>query len=145
MTDLSRRALLKISLGLSGMLTAYGLLRFLGYQSAPAVPTKFTLGPPVAYAAGTVTAVPEARAYIAHDELGLFAVSAVCTHLGCTVNRLGEKYDCPCHGSQFNAGGFVLNGPARLPLERLELTLSPEGLVVLDTTRKVAADFRLAV
>lgn len=144
MRELSRRTLLKISLGLSGTLTAYGLLRFLGYQSAPAVPTKFTLKLPAEYKAGTVTPVPEARAYILRDEQGLFAVSAVCTHLGCTVNRAGEDYDCPCHGSQFNAAGFVLKGPARLPLERLALSLSAEGLVVLDTTRKVTADFRLA-
>jgi len=145
MRELSRRALLKISLGLTGALTSYGLLRFLGYQSSPPTPTQFTLKSPREYARGSVTAVPEARAYIGRDDNGLFAISAVCTHLGCTVNQSDDGYACPCHGSKFNAGGYVLTGPARLPLDRLELTLSPEGRVVLDTTRRVPPDFRLAV
>jgi nitrite reductase/ring-hydroxylating ferredoxin subunit len=144
-SDLSRRALLKFSLGLSGALTMFGLFKFLGYQSAPPQPTRFTLKPPNDYAEGSVTPIPEARAYILHDDKGLLAISAICTHLGCTVNHTNQEFDCPCHGSKYNATGYVLKGPATLPLERLELSLSEDGLVVLDTTKKVAADFRLSV
>jgi Rieske Fe-S protein len=48
----------------------------------------------------------------------LHAVSATCTHLGCTVewNASEDSWDCPCHGSRFSVNGDVLHGPAVRPL-----------------------------
>ena len=143
--DVTRRAVLKLSLGLSSALSLFGLVKFLGYQSAPIQAVRFTLEPPAEYAEGSVTGVPEARAYIMRDAKGLYAISAICTHLGCTVNKAGENYECPCHGSKFNGGGYVLKGPATAPLDRVELSLSGDGKVVIDTSKKVAADARLVV
>jgi glycine/D-amino acid oxidase-like deaminating enzyme/nitrite reductase/ring-hydroxylating ferredoxin subunit len=57
------------------------------------------------------------------DEVGeLHEMSAVCPHLKCIVEwNPGEKtWDCPCHGSRFNATGEVLNGPAISNLEPLK-------------------------
>lgn len=45
------------------------------------------------------------------------AFSAICTHLGCTVAPAGNRLDCPCHGSVFDAfTGKNLSGPAPRPL-----------------------------
>ncbi|CEJ10525.1 Gamma-glutamylputrescine oxidoreductase [bacterium YEK0313] len=48
----------------------------------------------------------------------LHALSAACTHKGCTVtwNNVERSWDCPCHGSIFAADGAVIHGPARTPL-----------------------------
>jgi cytochrome b6-f complex iron-sulfur subunit len=49
-----------------------------------------------------------------------FAIKPICTHLGCTVNWKPDqnRFVCPCHGSQYDAQGRVIHGPARraLPL-----------------------------
>ena len=52
------------------------------------------------------------------DDGALYAVSAICTHLGCVVrwNDAERSWDCPCHGSRFARDGSVLQGPATEPL-----------------------------
>jgi len=60
------------------------------------------------------------KAAVYRDEKGqIHAVSAVCTHLGCIVhwNKADKSWDCPCHGSRFDAGGKVISGPASKDLE----------------------------
>ena len=72
-------------------------------------------------------------------------MSAVCTHLGCTVNLAGKGFHCPCHGSVFNPNGAVVSGPAPAPLAWFELTLSRDGHLVIDTSQPVKADKYLVV
>jgi len=52
------------------------------------------------------------------DGIKDFACDAVCTHLGCVVpwSQANNKFMCPCHGSQYDANGMVVHGPAPLSL-----------------------------
>jgi len=53
------------------------------------------------------------------DESGdVHELSAVCRHLGCIVdwNSLEKTWDCPCHGSRYDALGKVIMGPANSDL-----------------------------
>ncbi|MGC0251682.1 ubiquinol-cytochrome c reductase iron-sulfur subunit [Pseudactinotalea sp. Z1748] len=53
-------------------------------------------------------------------EADVVALSAVCTHQGCTVDVENEEGRCPCHGSRFDLRtGEVTAGPAKEPLARI--------------------------
>ena len=58
------------------------------------------------------------------DETGmLHAVNPACSHIKCSVewNAAEQSWDCPCHGSRFNADGEMLTGPARKDLSPVTL------------------------
>lgn len=71
------------------------------------------------------------RVVIIRSEEDVYALSLVCTHLGCTVNVTEDNIVCPCHGSIFDREGKVLKGPSDKPLKRLEVEERGEKLVVL--------------
>ncbi|MCP2323213.1 glycine/D-amino acid oxidase-like deaminating enzyme/nitrite reductase/ring-hydroxylating ferredoxin subunit [Hamadaea flava] len=78
----------------------------------------------VAPGQGAVLRVHGQRCAVYRDDDGaMHAVSATCTHLGCTVgfNDVERTWDCPCHGSRFDVDGAVLHGPANQPLEPRDL------------------------
>jgi cytochrome b6-f complex iron-sulfur subunit len=66
------------------------------------------------------------------DSATVVALNARCTHLGCAVEVLGGKFDCPCHGSQFDLDGNVVLGPAMDPLEKF--TVAFDGTTITITT-----------
>lgn len=67
------------------------------------------------------------------SEEEIAAISLVCTHLGCTVNRVETGFLCPCHGSQYDSDGIVVGGPAPKTLPWLEIKVVPGGQVEVDT------------
>jgi cytochrome b6-f complex iron-sulfur subunit len=59
------------------------------------------------------------------------AVTAVCTHEGCTVNGFASQaYVCPCHGSRFSTSGAVLQGPASSPLRQFPTAFAGNVLTI---------------
>ena len=124
--------------------TVVALLRYLSFTE-PIPPQVYVLAEPSAYPLGTTTPVADGRAFIKHDERGLYAINATCTHLGCLVKQAQAGFECPCHGSQFTPNGAVTQGPATLPLTHCALALNAEGKVVVDVGQPVAENERLTV
>ncbi len=107
---------------------------------------KFKLGKPSEYPEG-VTFVPTHRLFVMRERNQFHVISAVCTHLGCTVewkDRLTE-FDCPCHGSKFHNDGTPFAGPAPRPLTWYPLSVSGDGFLVVDSAKSVPSTYRLAV
>ena len=77
------------------------------------------------------------NAWIVRDDESIFALSTVCTHLGCTPNWLPveSKFKCPCHGSGFRMTGIHFEGPAPRPLERFKIGLANDGQILVDKTK----------
>jgi cytochrome b6-f complex iron-sulfur subunit len=62
---------------------------------------------------------------VIRTESGVFALSAVCTHLGCLVNWEADAHEivCPCHAARFDINGNVIGGPAPKPLQQIKATI----------------------
>jgi cytochrome b6-f complex iron-sulfur subunit len=113
--SLTRQAFLKLSLLISGVFTSLGIIKFLSYQQPAENPTKLILQEYTTYPPGSVTPVPLLKAWILHDEAGLYALSAVCSHLGCTVGETNSGFECPCHAARARAqtAGIPSTQPVR--------------------------------
>jgi cytochrome b6-f complex iron-sulfur subunit len=71
-------------------------------------------------------------------ELGFVALDQACTHLGCRVPWCAgsQWFECPCHGSRYNAVGEQRRGPAPRGLDRYPVTLE-DGQLVVDTRHRI--------
>jgi cytochrome b6-f complex iron-sulfur subunit len=124
---------------------AIQIVRFLSFQPPTSEESTLSLGTPDTYRRNTVTYVSQARVYVGRDNGGLYAIDAVCPHLGCLVQQADEEgFVCPCHDSSFSKDGQALTGPATEPLRFLLLSIDPQndGLVV-DRTQAVDPAVRL--
>lgn len=97
--------------------------------------TSFVAGSPLDFTDGVVRFNKEKKAYVIGAAGGIYALSAVCTHLGCITRfRSDERaIACPCHGSRFDLEGNVVHGPAPRPLPWLDVTQDAVGNLVVDT------------
>ncbi len=99
-------------------------------------PSAFKAGFPDDYLVGEVSEKykDEFRVWIVRESEGFYALSAICTHLGCTPRWLSSesKFKCPCHGSGFRMSGINFEGPAPRPLERLKISLADDGQLLID-------------
>jgi Rieske Fe-S protein len=74
---------------------------------------------PALAAAGVLVDVGGGRALKRTGAASFVAFSMTCTHAGCATVIAANRFDCPCHGSRFDAEGRVLVGPATRPLPTL--------------------------
>lgn len=82
---------------------------------------------PDSLGAGEAFVPPERAVAVYRDTGGVYAISTICTHLGCVVKANAEGFECPCHGSRFQADGTVSKGPAPQPLQWLKVTAADGG------------------
>jgi len=102
-------------------------------------PLKFTAGFPDTYSIGVDERFKDGhRVWIVRNAQGFYALSTICTHLGCTPNWLSaeQKFKCPCHGSGYYDTGVNFEGPAPRPLERFQIFLGDDGQIVVDESVK---------
>ncbi|HIJ97312.1 MAG TPA: Rieske (2Fe-2S) protein [Desulfuromonadales bacterium] len=71
------------------------------------------------------------RIILLRKDTGFYALSLICTHLGCTVTVTENGLACPCHGSLFDRQGKVLKGPADRALIQLPVEEHGERIDVL--------------
>jgi menaquinol-cytochrome c reductase iron-sulfur subunit len=125
-------------------------------------PSRIKLGLPAAFPDG-LTLVPDRRLFVSRRGRRFKVMSAVCTHLGCTVRveaslkadpadpdtrRATQVFQlvCPCHGSRYKEDGSNVSGPAPRPLPAYRLVLAPDdGHLVVDLNDETGPDVELTV
>ena len=123
-------------------------------------PTTVKLGQPHDFPDG-MKFLPDQRLFVFREGNVFHAISAVCTHLGCTVRaealsqvenrtvegsplRITHRFLCPCHGSRYQGDGENVAGPAPKPLAWYYLSVAPDdGQLVVDLAHPVERSFRL--
>jgi menaquinol-cytochrome c reductase iron-sulfur subunit len=114
-------------------------------------PTTVKVGPPLSFRDG-LTFLPGERVFIVRDGRSFHAISAICTHLGCTVRAealpdlVTHRFVCSCHGSRYSGDGANVSGPAPRPLAWYRLSLaSDDGQLVAHLADEVGRGFRLVL
>ncbi len=125
-------------------------------------PTTVKLGLPSEFADG-LKFLPDERLFVVREGNTFHAMSAVCTHLGCTVRaeamaqpetmtvegaslRVTHRFLCPCHGSKYTGDGSPVSGPAPRPLAWYHLSVAvDDGQLVVDLAQEVERSFRLTL
>jgi cytochrome b6-f complex iron-sulfur subunit len=148
--QVSRRSFLEITLGwlaatFALAATVVASVRFLVPNVLYEPSLLFKAGKPDDFPDKSVTFLEDERVFIVRRGNTFRCLSAVCTHLGCTVNRIKQGYHCPCHGSLFDNQGKVEGGPAPRPLPWFLVTLSKDNRLLVDKSQIVPADKYLVV
>ncbi len=165
-TSQTRRSFLE-RLGLGGMIAGLAGFAYQSFRSLiPNVlyepPLRFKVGMPTSIAEG-MTFVEAQRLFVFKKEKSVHSISAICTHLGCTVKRvnlnqpkqveidgkqqtIAFEFHCPCHGSKFYSDGTNYAGPAPRPLPWYKLEVSPDdGQLIADLREEVERNTHYAV
>jgi cytochrome b6-f complex iron-sulfur subunit len=129
-----RRFVIAAVLGFLGV-NLLMFLRFFFPRALYEPKTKFRIGYPADFGFGVDTKFQnQYRIWVVRNTEGIFVISAICTHLGCTPDwkPSENKFKCPCHGSGYDPEGINFEGPAPRPMDRAHVELDPEGQIVVD-------------
>jgi Rieske Fe-S protein len=119
-----------------------GIVRLPKAAVLPSPSSTFSVRLPDNLAPGVPFVPPGRPVALFRDAAGIFAISTICTHLGCIVKPVGGGFDCPCHGSRFDRQGDVLQGPAPSSLPWLRVAIDGDDVVV-DIDETVPAGTRV--
>jgi cytochrome b6-f complex iron-sulfur subunit len=117
------------------LFSLFGMLKLPKAAVSASPAKKFNVNLPENLADGEAFIPPGRNVAVFRDAEGVFAISTVCTHLGCIVKTSANGFDCPCHGSGFTKDGTVRKGPAPKPLPWLKVSKSGAGLTVDEETK----------
>ena len=100
-------------------------------------PTSFKVGPPSEFPTDSVDErfMESNGVWIVNESDKIYAIIAICTHLGCPPAWLEaqNKFKCPCHGSGYYRNGINFEGPTPRPLERAAVAVDPDdGQILVD-------------
>jgi nitrite reductase/ring-hydroxylating ferredoxin subunit len=136
-----RRDFLGMAASWSALLTLLfaflGALRLPRAAVVPVPSRKFKVTLPDGLPAGEAFLPPGRSVAIFRDAEGVFALSRVCTHLGCLVKSEADGFHCPCHGSRFAPNGSVVKGPAPKALSWLAVSRVGAGTYLVDEAKVV--------
>lgn len=121
----------------TGAALMFGLIGMLRLPKAAVLASpskKFRLLLPDNLPAGEPFVPPGRAVAVYRDAQGVYAVSTICTHLGCVVKANSEGFECPCHGSRFAADGSVARGPAPRALPWLKCAVSGASITIDEGT-----------
>jgi cytochrome b6-f complex iron-sulfur subunit len=132
------------SMAMTLLFATVGMLRMPKAAVLPSPSKKFRVALPDTLAPGEPFVPPGRSTALFRDGEGVYAVSIVCTHLGCIVKATASGFECPCHGSGFAPDGSVVRGPAPRALSWLKVSASG-GTVTVDEGATVPAGTKVAV
>ena len=102
-----------------------------------------------ALSVGSLSPIPGEPVCIGRDAKGLYAMTLICTHSGCDMGQQGlvspQGLFCGCHGSEFDADGNVLRGPASAPLAHFAVSADASGKATVHTGTEVDPGTRLVI
>src|SRR4030081_2649170 len=174
---MTRRSFLAIAgwagFTVASLIALYQSVKWLYPNATYEDPPAFKADPPGTYAVGSTTVLIDKRVVINHDPNGFYAISLICTHLGCTpryfddvtsdlvnagtaiskdpdtgqvattANPALPGFKCPCRGSRYFRDPVNFCGPSPRPMDRGHLEVGPHGNLLVDRSGRGDPAFRL--
>ena len=106
---------------------------------------RFKIGRRHDFTSETTKYFHDEQVYVFADAEGIYAISAVCTHLGCVVNKDHYGFACPCHGSRYRLDGRVEKGAATRDLPWYQISVLPGGQLQVDKKKFVKPGVKFAI